>query len=230
MIDVIFWDVDGTLLDFLAAEKAAMEACFAHFGLGALTPEGLGRYSELNRACWERLERGEAAKEQILVDRFRIFFSGLGLDPELAAPFNALYQQRLGDTVRFQDGADKLVARLRGRVRQYAATNGTRVAQARKLKKSGLDRLLDGVFISEDLGAEKPSPLFFDRALAAVGPVDRRRVLMVGDSLTSDMAGGLRAGLRCCWYNPQGRPAPEDIRPDYIISNLNEVEALLPLS
>lgn len=229
MIDVILWDVDGTLLDFLAAEQAAMEDCFAHFGLGPLTPERLARYSALNRVYWQRLERGELTKPQVLVGRFREFFAGEGLSPDLAQPFNARYQEKLGDTVRFQDGADRLVARLRGRVRQYAATNGTRVAQERKLRRSGLDRQLDGVFISELLGAEKPSPAFFDQVLAAIGPVDRRRVLMVGDSLTSDMAGGLGAGLRCCWYNPQKLPVPPDLALDYVISDLNEVEGLLDL-
>lgn len=229
MIDVILWDVDGTLLDFLAAEQAAMEDCFAHFGLGPLTPERLARYSALNRVYWQRLERGELTKPQVLVGRFREFFAGEGLSPDLARPFNARYQEKLGDTVRFQDGADRLVARLRGRVRQYAATNGTRVAQERKLRRSGLDRQLDGVFISELLGAEKPSPVFFDQVLAAIGPVDRRRVLMVGDSLTSDMAGGLGAGLRCCWYNPQKLPVPPDLALDYVISDLNEVEGLLDL-
>lgn len=229
MIEVILWDVDGTLLDFLAAEKAAMEECFAHFGLGALTPERLGRYSALNRVYWQRLERGEITKPQVLVGRFEEFFAGEGLDPGLAGPFNARYQEKLGDTVRFQDGADRLVARLRGRVRQYAATNGTRTAQERKLQKSGLDRLLDGVFISELVGAEKPSQAFFDRVLAHIGPVDRKSVLMVGDSLTSDMAGGLAAGLRCCWYNPKRLPAPQGMDLDYIISDLNEIESL-PLS
>lgn len=229
MIDVILWDVDGTLLDFAAAERAAMEECFAAFGLGELTPDRLGRYSALNRTYWQRLERGELTKPQVLVGRFQEFFAREGFSTQLAQPFNDLYQEKLGDTVCFLDGADRLVARLQGRVRQYAATNGTRTAQERKLKRSGLDKLLDGVFISELLGAEKPSSAFFDQVMEAVGPVDRRRVLMVGDSLTSDMAGGLGAGLTCCWYNPQKRPAPEDMALDYVISDLNEVEGLLDL-
>ena len=229
MIEVILWDVDGTLLDFLAAEKAAMEDCFAAFGLGELTPERLERYSALNRVYWQRLERGEITKPQVLVGRFREFFAGEGFSPDLAEPFNARYQEKLGDTVCFQDGADQLVARLKGRVRQYAATNGTRTAQERKLKNSGLDQLLDGVFISELLGAEKPSQAFFDQVLAAIGPVDRKSILMVGDSLTSDMAGGLAAGLQCCWYNPKKLPAPEGMDLDYIISDLNEVDAILNL-
>ena len=160
-IEAILWDVDGTLLDFLAAEEAAIQACFAHFGLGRCAPEQLERYSALNRRYWQRLERGELTKQQVLEGRFRAFFSQEGIDPELAVPFNELYQQRLGDTVRFLDQSDRLVRRLRGRVRQYAATNGTRAAQERKLRRSGLDQLLDGVFISELVGAEKPSPPSF---------------------------------------------------------------------
>ena len=227
MIEAIFWDVDGTLLDFLAAEKAAMADCFARFGLGALGEGRLARYSDLNRAWWARLERGEVTKAQVLVGRFEEFFAREGIDPALAAPFNALYQEKLGDTVCFLDGSYGLVKGLRGRVRQYAATNGTRVAQARKLKKSGFDALLDGVFISELLGAEKPSPLFFEKALAGAGVSDPRRVLMVGDSLTSDMAGGRRAGLRCCWYNPGGAAAPAGEAPEFVISRLGQVEGLL---
>ncbi len=231
MIEVILWDVDGTLLDFGAAEKAAMEACYAHFSLPPLTKEGLAAYSALNQQYWKRLERGELTKPQVLVERFREFFAREGLSPELAVPFNALYQEKLGETACILDGADRLIARLRGRVRQYAASNGTRVAQERKLKNSGLDRLLDGVFISELVGAEKPSPLFFDRVLSAVGPVERGRVLMVGDSLTSDMAGGLGAGLRCCWYNPGGLSlSAQDPAPHYTISHLSQVEGLLTLS
>ena len=227
MIRVILWDVDGTLLDFLAAEQQAMSDCFLHFGLGECAPEQIARYSAINRSYWERLERGEIAKAQVLVGRFREFFTQEGIDPALAEAFNKEYQLRLGDTVCFMDNSYELIRSLRGRVRQYAVTNGTRVAQERKLKKSGLGELFDGVFISELVGAEKPSPLFFDRVFAAIGPVERREVLIVGDSLTSDMRGGLLAGIRCCWYNPNGLPAPDGMELDYIIRDLNQVKEFL---
>jgi len=227
MIRVILWDVDGTLLDFLAAERQAMTDCFLHFGLGECAPEQIARYSAINRSYWERLERGEIAKAQVLVGRFRDFFTQEGIDPALAEAFNEEYQLRLGDTVCFMDNSYDLIQSLRGRVRQYAVTNGTRVAQERKLKKSGLGELFDGVFISELVGAEKPSPLFFDRVFAAIGPVERREVLIVGDSLTSDMKGGLLAGIRCCWYNPRGLPAPEGMELDYVVRDLNRVKEFL---
>ena len=227
MIRVILWDVDGTLLDFLAAERQAMTDCFLHFGLGECAPEQIARYSAINRSYWERLERGEVTKTQVLVGRFREFFAGEGIDPALAEAFNEQYQLRLGDTVCFMDNSYELIRSLRGRVGQYAVTNGTRVAQERKLKKSGLGELFDGVFISELVGAEKPSPLFFDRVFAAIGPVARQEVLIVGDSLTSDMTGGLLAGIRCCWYNPKGLPVPEGMALHYTIGNLNQVKDIL---
>lgn len=227
MIKVILWDIDGTLLDFKAAEREAISRCFARFGMGGCTGEQLARYSALNHSYWQRLERGEITRERLLVERFEEFFSQEGWDPSLAAQFNDQYQLELGETICFRDNSYGLIDRLRGQVKQYAVTNGTRIAQDRKLEKSGLIHLFDGVFISEVVGAEKPSPLFFDRVFEAIGPYNRGEVLIVGDSLTSDMRGGLNAGILTCWYNPAGQPVPRDMELDYVIADLNQVTELL---
>ena len=187
--DILLWDVDGTLLDFIAAEKAAVQTLFREFGLGECTDEMVERYSRINKEYWERLERGELSKPEILVRRFADFFASEGLDASKAPEFNEQYQVRLGDTVVFCDDSYELLSSLRGRVKQYAVSNGTVVAQTRKLRRSGFDRLLDGVFLSEELGYEKPATEFFDRVFAAIGEPDRERVLIVGDSLTSDITG-----------------------------------------
>ena len=229
MIRVILWDIDGTLLDFAAAEREAIRGCFATFGLGECTDEMLARYSVINRQHWEKLERKELTKPQVLIGRFEVFFAEEGLVADCAA-FNDEYQIRLGDTVCFHDDGYKLVQQLKGRVRQYAVTNGTKVAQQRKLRNSGLDILLDGVFISEDIGAEKPDIAFFHPVWETIGPYAPDEVLIVGDSLTSDMQGGNNAGLRCCWYNPKGVPVPEHLKIDYNIRDLREILTILEQS
>lgn len=225
--EVLLWDIDGTLLDFAAAEKAAVQSLFAEFGLGECTDEMLERYSAINQQYWKRLERGELTKPQILRGRFEDFFRGEGLDSALGAPFNEAYQPRLGDTIVFRDNSKELVASLRGKVRQYAVSNGTIIAQTKKLNRSGFDRLMDGIFLSEEIGFEKPAIEFFDYVFQAIGPVDKDRILIVGDSLTSDITGGNRAGIRTCWYNPAGLTNDTDAKVDYEIRSLQEIPELL---
>ena len=157
------------------------------------------------------------------------FFAAEGISFDRVDDFNAEYQVRLGDTIRYNDDSYALVKGLRGRVRQYAVTNGTVTAQERKLERSGLGELFDGIFISDRVGFEKPAKEYFDRVFAAIGPVDRAGTLIVGDSLTSDIRGGETAGIRTCWYNPLGLPNDRGVRVDYDIRDLREVEEILEL-
>lgn len=227
MIKVILWDIDGTLLDFGAAEKAAIHQCFASHGLGECTDDMLERYIVINRRYWEALEKGELTKPEVLVGRFREFFETEGLPVEKAESFNAEYQVRLGDTVVFCDNGFELVQKYKGELKQYAVTNGTKVAQDRKLKNSGLDVLLDGIFISDVLEVEKPNIGFFDLVFAEIGNYAKDEVLIVGDSLTSDMQGGVNAGIVTCWYNPKGFVNNKKIDINFEIKNLWEIEQIL---
>lgn len=226
-IKVILWDIDGTLLNFEEAEKYAIRACFAQFSLGECSDEMLADYSRINRGYWQRLERGELTKPQVLEGRFREFFGKYGLDVSRAPAFNAQYQISLGDTFCFNPGGLETVKALAGKVKQYAVTNGTRIAQERKLKGSGLADLLDGVFISEEIGIEKPGIGFFHRVWEKIGHFEADEVMIVGDSLTSDIQGGNNAGILCCWFNPQNKPAPDNLRIDYTVSDLSQIPNIL---
>ena len=183
----------------------------------------LADYSKINRGYWQRLERGELTKPQVLEGRFTEFFGKYGLDTGCAAAFNAQYQISLGDTFCFHENGLETVQALQGKVKQYAVTNGTRIAQERKLRVSGLADLLDGVFISEEVGIEKPGIGFFQRVFGQIGTYAPGEVMIVGDSLTSDIQGGNNAGILCCWFNPQGKPAPDSLRIDYTISDLSQI-------
>ena len=152
----------------------------------------------------------------------------------------------MGETICFHDDAYNIVKELKGKVLQCAASNGTKKAQTGKLKNSGLDQLFELVFISEDVGAEKPSKEFFNKALEDAngwlcenevqclevtetyrGELNVSEVIIVGDSLTSDILGGNNAGIKTCWYNPKGVPNDIGVKVDYEISDLHEVIALV---
>lgn len=227
MIKVILWDIDGTLLNFLMAEKYSIRKCFQMFGLGECTDEMISRYSAINLGYWKRLERQEVTREQVLNGRFREFFKNEGIDFADVEEFNRQYQFGLGDKVFFNDNGYEQVKKLRGRYRQYVVTNGTFGAQERKLAKSGLGELMEDTFISEKIGADKPSCEFFDAVWAKIGPYEKDEVVIIGDSLSSDMLGGNNAGIKCIWYNPEGAKNHLGCRIDCEIQNLNQVEDAL---
>ena len=227
MITTVLWDVDGTLLDFGAAERAAIKTLFEEFGLGECTDEMIARYSEINIGFWQKLERNEITKAEVLVRRFEQFFGEYGVDTSIAPKFNERYQLTLGDTIVYRDDSLNIVKSLKRRVRQYVVSNGTVAAQTKKLERSKLGELMDGVFLSEELGVEKPNIGFFEKVFAAIGAEDLSEIMIVGDSLTSDIRGGMNAGIVTCWYDPENKPVPEGFRADHTISDLHELEGLL---
>ena len=227
MIETILWDVDGTLLDFNAAERAAIRTLFADFGLGECTDAMLARYHGINIDFWQRLERKELSKKQVLTGRFVQFFSEYGIDTGVVPEFNERYQVTLGDTIVFCDDSLNIVRALTGNVKQYAVSNGTVVAQTKMLDRSKLGEQMDGIFLSERLGVEKPDRAFLDRVFSEIRVYDRSTVMIVGDSLTSDIRGGMNAGIKICWYNPAGKPIPDNYRVDHVISDLHELAGLL---
>ncbi len=229
MFKVVLWDVDATLLNFERAEEAGIRGCFERYHLGECTDEMLEAYKKINRGYWEMMERGEIEKPVLLVKRFEDFLRAYGLDVSVAADVNALYQVLLGDTVVFYDHALETVQALKGKVLQCAVTNGTKVAQDRKLKNSGLEKEFDHIFISEVVGMEKPNKGFFDAVFAEIGEYSGDEVLIVGDSLTSDIRGGMNAGIKTCWFNPKGVANTSNLKPDYEIRDLEEVPGIVKI-
>ena len=227
LLEIVLWDVDGTLLDFNAAEKAAIRTLFTKFGLGECTDAMLARYSEINTSFWKRLEKNELSREQVLLGRFEKFFSEYGIDAGIAPAFNEKYQLSLGDTIVYCDDSLNIVKALKGKVKQYAVSNGTAAAQTKKLERSKLGEWMDGIYLSEKLGIEKPNAGFFEKVFSEICPGDLSKVLIVGDSLTSDIQGGMNAGIKTCWFNPERLPVPGNYRIDYVISDLHEILALL---
>lgn len=223
----LLWDIDGTILDFEAAEKAAINTLFERFNLGKCTDEMLERYSAINKRYWQALERGEMTKPEILIGRFAEFFGTEGLDASVATDFNAAYQIALGDTIVFIDDAYNVLKAQKADHLLIAVTNGTKIAQQKKINASGLNELLDYIFISEDVGYEKPSIQFFEKVIETVGIKDLSEAIIIGDSLTSDIQGGVNAGIDTCWYNPKGTVNAGNVKTTYEIKDLHELDEII---
>lgn len=218
----VFWDIDDTLLNFKESERAALQQCFTPYGI-QLEDEDIEVYSEINRKYWKKLEQGLIDKSTLLVKRFQDF--GEYLQKEVDAEnINATYQLALGDHVVFHQGGFEICTHLKGKVKQYVVTNGTAIAQDKKLKISGLIDIMDDVFISDKVGYEKPDIRFFEHAFSKIPDFKKEEAIIIGDSLTSDMKGGNNAGIACCWYNPNGLPCPEDLKIEYVITDLVELK------
>ena len=227
MYQYLLWDIDGTILDFVAAEGCAIRALFEKYNLGVCTDEMLRQYSKINVKYWQALERNEMTKQEILVGRFRDFFASQGLDTSLAQAFNDDYQLALGDYPIFMPYAQEVLQEQKGRYTLVAVTNGTKVAQTKKMALTGLNEMFDYVFISEDVGVEKPNWEFFRQVFEKVGITDKSQALIIGDSLTSDMRGGEIAGIDTCWFNPKHGENTPRIPVTYEIDDLRQLEAIL---
>ncbi len=212
---------------FQKSEEYGIRKCFEKFGLPECTDDMLERYTVINKKYWEKLERGEITKPEVLRLRFEEFFKNEGIDFDKIHEFNDEYQYRLGDKAFFCDDGFEILKSLKGKFRQYAVTNGTIVAQNRKLKISGLGEIFDGIFISDQMGFEKPSVEFFNLVQDEIGKFNRKEVMIIGDSLTSDMRGGNNANILCCWYNPHGAENKYNIKIDFEIRNLKEILDIL---
>lgn len=225
MIKHVLLDIDDTILDFKKAEAIAIRKTFQHIGI-SVDDALIKRYSEINQLQWERLERGELTREQVLVERFDILFEELGINApsEMA---QATYEYLLGIGHYFIDGAEEMLKSLYGKYELYVVSNGTANVQDRRLKSADIVKYFKGIFISERVGFNKPSKEFFDAAFAEMEGFDPTCAILVGDSLTSDILGGKNAGIKTCWYNPKGKPPRADIVPDYEIKNLSELPELL---
>ena len=225
MIDTLFLDLDDTILDFHKAEHLALGKTLRHFGLEP-TQEVLDRYSQINRAHWQMLERKELTREQVLVGRFAALFQewNIQTDPEKVA---RCYEDFLSQGHYFLPGAEEALQSLSKNYRLYLTSNGTAKVQAGRLKSAAIGPYFQEIFISQELGANKPDVLYFQRCAEKIPGFDPNQTMIVGDSLTSDIQGGINAGLHTCWVNPRHYSCVGDIRPEYEIEGLYQLEELL---
>ena len=225
MIRNVLFDLDDTLFDFHKAEKIALTKTLVHFGIDP-TEEALALYSTINAAHWKRLELGEISREEVKVGRYRELFKTIGVecDPVKAT---AYYESMLAIGHYFMPGAPELLEELYGKYRLYIVSNGTAKVQEGRIGSSGIKKYMDGIFISQILGANKPDKQFFDICFSEIPDFSLSETVIIGDSLSSDIKGGINAGIITVWFNPKGIENDNDIKPDYTIKELSEVPGLL---
>lgn len=223
----LLWDIDGTIINFELAERAAIRSLFKRFKLGDCSDEMLMYYSQINKRYWQLMESGKIKKDKMLVERFIEFFSNKGINADIAAEFNKEYQIALCDTIVFNDDAIDIIKHQKKTCKIIIVTNGTEVVQEKKLERSGLNDIADNVFISEVVGFEKPNIKFFEKVILEVGIKDLKEALIIGDSLTSDIQGGHNIGIDTCWYNPKNEENTTLLNPTYTIRNLHELENII---
>ena len=224
MFEFLFLDLDDTILDFKKAEYIAIGKTFEAMGLTP-TEEIRHRYHEINDAHWKMLERGELTRDQVLVQRFERLFEEFGIEVD-GVKVARTYEKFLGTGHYFLPGAEEAVVELSKRYRLFLASNGTASVQKGRMTSANLYRWFETVFVSQEVGYNKPSKAYFDACFAQIPGFDKEKCLMVGDSLSSDIQGGINAGIRTCWVNPSHKSSG-DIHPDYEIEALAELPRLL---
>ena len=224
MIEFLFLDLDDTILDFHKAERIAIGKTIREFGVEP-TEEILKLYHEINKWHWEQLELGKLTRGEVLVNRFGVLFEHLGKDVDAAACAR-VYEKNLSIGHYVLPGAEEAVDRLSKKYRLFLASNGTAVVQKGRMTSANLYRFFEKVFVSQEIGFNKPSKEYFEGCFAQIPGFDREKAMIVGDSLSSDIKGGINAGMKTVWVNPEHKDCG-DIRPDYEIERLSQLEALL---
>ena len=225
MMEFLFLDLDDTILDFRQAEHTAITRTLSAFGIDP-TQEITEAYRRINLRCWKELERGTLTREDLKRVRFEKLFQQFGVEADVQAVSDT-YMEFLGQGHWFLPGAEEAVERLSKKYRLFLASNGTASVQKGRMTSANLYRFFEQCFVSEELGAAKPSKAFFDAAFARIEGFDPAKAMMVGDSLSSDILGGINAGIRTCWVNTNHYPPKPEIRPDFEIPALANLEALL---
>ncbi|QUL58010.1 YjjG family noncanonical pyrimidine nucleotidase [Paenibacillus tritici] len=219
--DCVLFDADDTLYDYGMAESHALSHAFSHFRLPTGAQEYAASYQEINRSLWKDLEQGKITSAALRVERFNRLFAAheLKFKPD---EFSEAYLRFLGEGTFLIQGAAELCGELAG-CRLAIITNGIKDVQQSRIKGSPLSEVFEAIIISEETGYQKPETGIFDYAFEKLKLADKRKVLMVGDSLTSDIQGGINYGIDTCWFNPLGKPGDPEITPTYEIRSLDEL-------
>ncbi len=223
--EFLLFDADHTLFDFQKSEYIALRDALEELMLPS-GDEYIERYSEINVRYWKMLERGEIDKTSLRLARFVEFGREYGFEDK-AEELADLYMENLAKESHLFDGALELISSLAGKYRLFIITNGVKSTQDGRFGRSPITKYFENIFISEVIGAEKPSREFFSAVESSIVGYDRDRALVIGDSLSSDIKGALNAGIDCVWYNPSRKSAPDGWNITYTVNDFDGILKIL---
>ena len=221
MYDIVLLDADMTIWDFEASEKLALADTVESVG-GVMTEEAFTFYHKINSALWKAFDLKQVTKEELSYQRFYELLQFLGKEGDPLA-LNRYYQHRLGEHAIMLPGAEEMCRKLAESCTLYILTNGMHAAQVGRFEKSPVKQYIKEMFISEDMGCQKPDKEYYDKVFALIGLEDKSRAVMVGDSLTSDIQGGINGGVDTIWYNPRRKPFDPNIMPTYTAYTMEDI-------
>lgn len=219
---IALFDADGTLFDYDKAQKHAMLDTFDDFEIPYDETFHLKVFGKINHLIWKEFEKGNIQAEDINIVRFEQFVDDLGLDVN-PKNFGDFYLHKLSEKQFLLDGAEKLLSSLCGRINISILTNGLQIVQRNRIGNSILSNYFSKLFISEEIGYQKPQKEIFEFALTTINHKSKNDVIMIGDNLESDILGGNNFGIDTCWYNPGRLENLTGIHPVYEVDSLNKI-------
>ena len=223
MIKAIFTDIDNTLLDFNKCAEAAIKAAMAEFCV-KFQDKIVDIFHKINNELWIKIEQGTLTKEELFKIRWNMIFEKVGIKADGEA-FDTRFRELLHEGAEPVENAGEMLGYLSEKYPVYAVSNAFHNKQAIRLEKAGMLRYIKKVFISGQVGYLKPSKEFFDICIKEAS-VEPGEVLIIGDSLTADISGGINYGLKTCWFNYKNEPLPDSIKPDFVVNSLDEIKNL----
>lgn len=221
----ILFDLDSTLFDYDISETKALKNTFRDFNL-PFENKVIPTYRELNAKLWKQFEEGKLSQKIIKVRRFEQLADALGLTFD-TEKFSIRYLLHLSEGTDLIDGAREIIEFLSNKTDLVLITNGLTIVQRPRIKNSGLEKHFKEVIISEEVGFAKPDVKIFDIIFERLGFPAKETVLIVGDSLTSDIAGGINYGIDTCWFNPDSLCFVDGINYTYVIKHLSDIKKIL---
>jgi 2-haloacid dehalogenase len=220
--DIFLFDADGTLFDFDRAEKNALKAMFKYCGF-VYSEDILLKYREISSQLWDDFEKGNITSIDLQTSRFTYLFDYIGVSYD-SNQFNLRYLTELGKGTHLIDGALEICDKITTFGKKiYIVTNGILSVQKARIENSEIKKYITDYFVSEFIGFQKPQTPFFDYVFSHTSQLSKGKYLIVGDSLTADIAGGISAGIDSCWFNKPVIANNTNIAPTYEINELTEI-------